>query len=169
MFYGKEEDKENGKEAELKFKAWLEKHSIPYIYINQDSETISNAFKNNFSGKRPDFMILIPHFGFIFVDVKYKKITNPYDTYPIDGNETKDYSSLQRKFNIQIWYILSNEHFAFKTWLWIPVSKVLESDINEYTSSKSKDKFFSVPTKDFIQIAEDDSLERLFSKLFKHP
>ncbi|MEK6844156.1 MAG: hypothetical protein AABX83_01890 [Nanoarchaeota archaeon] len=167
MFYGNEEDKRKGKEAEGKFKEWLEKHNIPYIYIGQESETISRIFKNNFSGKRPDFMILIPHFGFIFVDIKYKKLTPPYDTYPIDCNETKDYSSIQRKFNLQVWYVLSNEEYAYKTWFWIPASKVLEFGINEYASSRSQNKFFSISSKDFIQIAEDDSLDRLFSKLYK--
>ena len=167
MFYGKEEDRQSGREAELRFKEWLEKHKIPYIYIGQESETISRVFKNDFSGKRPDFMILIPHFGFIFVDVKHKRLSPPHDTYPIDVDETVKYSSLQRRFNLQIWYVLSNEESAYKTWLWIPISKVLESGIKKYTSQKSDGEFFSVPTDYFIQIAEDDSLERLFSKLLK--
>ena len=140
---------------------------IASIYIRQESESMSPAFKNNFSGKRPDFMILIPHFGFIFVDVKYRKLNPPYDTYPIDVDETVKYSSLQRKFNLQIWYVLSNEESAYKTWFWIPTSQVLESGIKKYTSAKSDAEFFSVPTSHFIQIADDDSLERLFSKLFK--
>ena len=112
-------------------------------------------------------MILIPHFGFIFVDIKYKKLSPPYDTYPIDVEETIKYSSLQRRFNIKIWYVLSNEESAYKTWLWIPISEVLESGIKKYTSPKSDAEFFSIPTDYFIQIAHDDSLERLFSKLFK--
>lgn len=154
-----------GAEAEQKFKEWLDKHNIPYFYIKQDMETFSSAFKNIFSGKRPDFMILIPSFGFIFVDVKYKKIHPDYKTYPIDGEETKKYSSLQRLFNLHIWYALSNEDSDFKTWLWIPVSKVLESGIPKFTSSVSKEDFFAVPLSEFIQIADDDSIERLFSKL----
>ena len=74
------ENKENGNEAESKFKEWLEKHNIPYIYLQQDTQTISSAFKNKFSGKRPDFLILIPHIGFIFVDVKYRKLNLEYKT-----------------------------------------------------------------------------------------
>lgn len=167
MFYGNEEDRRKGNGAEEKFREWLERHSIPYIYIRQDSNTTSSAFKNNFHGKRPDFMILILHLGFIFVDVKYKKLNPPYNTHPVDADETKKYSSLQRRFNLQILYALSNEGSAYKTWLWIPVSKVLEAGILKHISSKSRGEFFSVPANNFIQLADDDSLERLFSKLYR--
>jgi hypothetical protein len=110
-------------------------------------------------------MVLIPNFGFIFVDVKCKSINSLYKKYPIDGKETKKYSSLQRLFNVHIWYVVSNEDFDFKTWLWIPVSKVLESGIPKYVSSVSREDFFAVPPEDFIQIADSDSLERIFSKI----
>jgi len=153
-----------GSEAELKFKNWLDKHNIPYFYIKQDMETFSSALKNSFSGKRPDFMVLIPNFGFIFVDVKYKKLNQEYKTYPLDSEETKKYSSIQRRFNLHIWYVLSNEDYDYKTWLWIPVSKVLESGIPKFVSSKSKEDFYAVPPEEFIQIADSDSLDRLFSK-----
>ena len=161
-----ENNKEKGREAEERFKNWLDKHNIPYFYIKQDLETLSPALKETFSGKRPDFMILIPNFGFIFVDVKYKKINQEFRNYPIDSEETKIYSSIQRKFNLHIWYVLSNEDFDYKTWLWIPVSRVLEAGITEHISSKSGMDFFPVPAKEFIQIADDDSLARLFEKLF---
>lgn len=156
-----------GSLAEQRFKEWLEKHNIPYFYIKQDLETFSPALKNIFSGKRPDFLVLIPNFGFIFVDVKYKKINKYHKKYPLDGIETKKYSSLQRLFNLHIWYVLSNEEFDFKTWLWIPVSKVLESGIPKYTSSVSNEDFFAVPPENFIQIADNDSLDRIFSKILK--
>lgn len=162
---GSAENTAKGNEAELKFKEWLEKHNIPYFYIKQDLDTFSPSFTNLFSGKRPDFMILIPNFGFIFVDIKNKKISQEYKTYPIDGEETKKYSSLQRLFNLHIWYVISNEDYDFKTWLWVPVSKVLESGVPKFTSSISREEFFAVPLDEFIQIADTDSLERLFSNL----
>ena len=163
-----EEFKKLGENTELRFKEWLDKHNIPYFYIKQDIETFSAALKNSFYGKRPDFMILIPNFGFIFVDVKYKKLNYDFKTYPLDAYETKKYSSVQRRFNLHIWYVLSNEEFDYKTWLWIPVSKVLESGVPKYISSKSKEDFFAVPPEDFIQLADNDSLDRLFSKIFKN-
>jgi len=73
-----------GDYAEEKFKQWLDKHNLPYFYIKQDSETFSNALRNSFLGKRPDFMILIPNFGFIFVDVKNRRINPDYKTYNQD-------------------------------------------------------------------------------------
>lgn len=158
---------EKGREAETRFRNWLDKHNIPYFYIKQDADSFSSAFKRSFSGKRPDFMILIPNFGLIFVDVKYKKINPEYKTYPIDKEEAKIYSSLQRMFNLHIWYVLSNEESDFKTWLWIPVSKVLELGIPKHISSKSGMDFFPIPPEEFIQIADDDSLSRLFTKLLE--
>ncbi len=156
---------EKGKEAESRFRQWLDKHKIPYFYIKQDIDSFSSAFKNSFSGKRPDFMILIPNFGLIFVDIKYKKINPEYKTYPIDKEEATKYSSLQRMFNLHIWYVLSNEESDYKTWLWIPISKVLELGIPKHISNKSGMDFFPIPPEEFIQIADDDSLDRLFSKL----
>ena len=160
------EDKERGNLAELKFKEWLDKHNIPYFYIKQDLETFSSYLKNSFSGKRPDFMILIPNFGFIFVDVKNKRLNPDFKTYPIDSYETKKYSKIQRLFNMHIWYALSNEDYDFRTWLWIPVSRVLEAGIPKFISSKSKEDFYAVPPEEFIQISDDDSLDRLFTKSF---
>src|SRR3989338_6699730 len=150
-----EENEKHGNEAAIKFK-----------YLQQDTQTLSFAFKKYFSGKRPDFLILIPNLGFIFVDVKYKKLSPDYKTYPIDSEETKNYSSIQRKFNLNIWYVLSNEDIDYKTWFWIPISKVFESGEPIFTSNKSKMNFYAVPPENFIQIAIDDSLDRLLSKCF---
>jgi len=160
-----EENKIKGGTVETRFKEWLDKHNIPYLYIQQDTETFSPAFKRNFPGKRPDFLILIQNFGFIFVDIKYKKITE-YGDYPVDSEETKKYSSMQRRFNIPTWFVISNEDFDYKTWLWIPISKVLELGVESKKSSKSGQDFFPIPPKEFIQIADDDSLDRLFTKMF---
>jgi hypothetical protein len=162
-----EERRKKGSEAEQKFKEWLDRHNIPYLYIQQDIETFSSAFKGYSGGKRPDFMILLPNLGFILVDVKYKKINEVYKTFPLDSFETTKYSSLQRRFNLPIWYVLSNEDFDFKTWFWIPVSRVLEEGKNpQFTSGKTNMDFFAIPIAQFIQIAIDDSLDRLFSKCF---
>ena len=160
-----DDSKQKGEEAEKKFKDWLYKHKNHYFFIKQDIEFFSAAFKDSFSGKRPDFMILIPNLGLIFVDIKYKKINPDYKNYPIDVEETKIYSSLQRKFNLHIWYVISNSDFDYKTWLWIPVSKVIESGVTERISNKSGESFFPIPSQDFIQIADNDSLDRLFSKM----
>ena len=155
-----------GEIAELKFKEWLDKHKIPYLYIKQDLESFSPVFNETNYGKRPDFIILLKHFGFIFVDIKEKKISSEYKNYCIDEAETKKYSSLQRKFNLQIWFVISNEDYDYKTWLWIPVSKVLESGIKTRISTKSNEGFFPIPLSEFIQLSDNDSIDRLFSQIF---
>jgi hypothetical protein len=165
-FHITEEGKQKGDEAEFRFKEWLDNHNIPYYYIKQDPDSFSAAFKTH-QIKRPDFMILLPHFGFIFVDVKNRKISAQYDTLPLDSEETKKFSLLQRICNIPLWYAISNEDYGFNTWFWVPVSKVFESGMSKHSSSKSQEEFYAVPVKEFIQIADSDSLDRLFSKSFE--
>lgn len=58
--------------AEKEFKEWLDKHEVPYWYIQQDIESFSKALKK-YMTKRPDFMVLVPHVGFILTDVEFKK------------------------------------------------------------------------------------------------
>jgi len=156
--------KKIGEEAELRFKEWLEKNKIPYLYIEQGTETFSSVFHNEEYGKRPDFIVLLPNFGFIFVDIKNKRLDPKYRNYCIDAKETRKYSSFQRKFNLQIWYVISNEDYDFKTWFWIPISKVLESKIKKYTSSLSGEDFYPISPAEFIQISDNDSIYRIFSK-----
>jgi len=167
-FHITEEGRKKGDEAQQMFMLWLNKHNIPYFFIEQNETDFSKALLNSFHGKRPDFMVLIPNFGFIFVEVKNRNLYKTYNTFPLDTSETKRYSSVQRRFNMQIWYVISNQEYAYKTWFWIPVSKVMESGkIPKYESSKSKQDFYAVPAEEFIQIADSDSLGRLFSKSFE--
>jgi len=161
------ENNEKGNYAEIKFKNWLDKHNIPYWYINQNIETFSESLKKFFGSKRPDFLILLPNLGFILVDVKYKKIYPKFQTLVFDCEETTKHSNLQRNFGMQVWYAVSNQDCDFQTWYWTAVSKILEvGKRKKFTSSKSNQDFFSIPIKNFIQIADSDSLDRLFSNLF---
>lgn len=162
-----DENKKKGIEAEKEFKKWLDRQNIPYLYINQDIDSYSEFFKRDLKLKRPDFMLLVPYFGIIFVDVKYKEISKDQKYYAVDTLDAKKYSSLQRRFNINTWFVLSNEKAGYNTWNWIPISKVLEAGIDPQNSSKSGQPFFKIPKNFFIQVAGDDSLSRLFSKLFE--
>lgn len=158
------EIKDIGDEAELKFKEWLDKEKIPYWYIQQDIGTFSISLKSYLS-KRPDFMILIPSLGLIFVDVKFKRVDPKYKIIPLDAKDTMSYSNLQRHFNLPVWYAVSNSDHDYNTWYWIPTSKVLEIG-KTHTSNKTNSNFFAVDVREFIQISYDDSLDRLFSKIF---
>ena len=158
-------NKEKGDLTEQKFKEWLDKHRIPYWYIQQDIETFSTSLKDYFC-KRPDFMILIPNFGFILVDIENKEPARKYNKFFIDAEEAIKYSQLQRFFNLQVWYVFSNEKYHFNTWFWIPVSKVLELG-REYKSKTNGKGYFSVSLDDLHQVASSDSLDRVFSQMLK--
>ena len=153
---------ERGETAELEFMKWLNHHRIPFLFFKQDLDTYSKGFKDQFL-KRPDFMIFIEDLGFICVDVKYKKPFRKYDEVPIDFKEMMRYVSLSR-FNLHVWYVFSNEEYKYKTWFWIPVSKALQYTMEKtFKSKKSGERYVSVPLSEFYQIAEKDSISKLFA------
>lgn len=154
-----------GKKAEEEFKKWLDKHKIAYLYIDQEINTFSEGLKKQFV-KRPDFFILIPNFGFILVDVKEKESAEKYDKFFINASEVEKYMNLQRTFNLQSWYVISSEKYHFKTWFWIPISKVMKAGFIFNTKYGDRE-CYSVPISEFIQVSSDDSLERVFAKFLK--
>jgi len=158
--------KEDNLESELEFQKWLNKHSIPYWYIQQDLKTFSQAFKK-FLTKRPDFFILIPNFGFMIIDVKEKQLANKYEKFFIDAYEVEKYLNLQRIFNMQCWFVISNESYHFRTWFWIPIAKIVNSGFVFTPKSHEDRRCYSVPLSEFIQVSDSDSLERVFSRLLK--
>ncbi|MEK7558378.1 MAG: hypothetical protein AAB507_00965, partial [Patescibacteria group bacterium] len=97
----KQENEEKSKDVESKFQQWLDKNDIPYWYIQQDISTFSPALKK-YMTKRPDFMILIPHVGFVLVDAEYKSPAEKYEVFQIDTAETEQYCNLQNYFNLQV-------------------------------------------------------------------
>ncbi len=151
--------------AEVKFKKWLDKNKIPYWYIDQSLESFSPALKK-YLAKRPDFMILLPNFGFIFVDIKNKEQAEKYDKFFLFAKEVDNYLSMQRLMNIPIWFVISHERYHYNTWFWIPVSDITRSGFI-FDSKDRKGKFYSVPIKEFVQVADTDDLRRIFTKLFK--
>lgn len=151
--------------AEQEFKVWLDKHDIAYWYIQQDIDTFSKELKKQFV-KRPDFLILIPNFGFILVDIKDKISAEKYEKFFINAEEVEKYMNLQRTFNLQSWYVISNERYHFKTWFWIPIAKIVKSGF-VFEPKNKRDKCYSVPVSEFVQVSDDDSLERVFVKLLR--
>jgi len=160
-----EEMRRKERTAEKKFKEWLDRHDIPYWYIQQDVDTFSKALKKYMS-KRPDFMILVPHVGFILTDVEFKKPAEKYDVFQIDEEEAKQYCNLQNYFNLQVWYVFSHDGIHFKTWYWLPVSKVLEIG-KSYKNKKSGEVYRAVSIEKFITVSITDNLGRIFSQTAK--
>jgi hypothetical protein len=56
--------------------------------------------------------------------------------------------------------------YHFKTWFWIPITKVIKSGF-VFEPKNKRDKCYSVPISEFVQVSDDDSLERVFVKLLK--
>lgn len=156
--------KEKGGKGEAKFKEWLEKNNIPYMYFDQKTDTYSPIFKG--FAKRPDFMLLIPNFGFILVDVKTKEFDKKYKTLCLDLDESIKYSNLQRHFNLQVWYAVSNESVNFDTWYWMSVTNLMEMGTERYMSKKDHKSFFPLQTDQYIQMKSSDSISQLFEKMW---
>jgi len=134
-------------EGEKEFMEWLNQHNIPFWYIKQDILTFSKAIKA-LGTKRPDFMLLIPNMGALLVDKK----------------ETLKYSRLERSSNLKVWYAISHKNFGFKTWYWIPISKVIEiGKEKEYKSPVDKNPYYAIPVEEFIQIPSNKSIDTLFT------
>ncbi len=150
--------------GEIKFKQWLEKNNIPYMYFDQNFDTYSSVFRG--FARRPDFMLLLPNFGFILVDVEDRKPHKIYNRYCLNIAETIKYSNLQRFFNLQVWYVVSNEMLNYDTWYWISVSSLLEKRLERFNENKPDRAFFALEPNQFIQISSNDSLSRLFENMF---
>ena len=151
--------------AEEKFKEWLDKNNIPYWYVDQSLESFSPVLRKMMI-KRPDFMILLPNFGMIFVDVKNKEQARKYEKFFMRATEVDKYLTMQRWFNIPVWFAISHEKYHYNTWFWIPISDVTKSGFI-FESRERGEKIYSVPLGEFVQVANTDNLERIFSKLFR--
>lgn len=154
-----------GNRAEIKFKEWLDKNNIPYWYIDQSLESFSPVLRKLMI-KRPDFLILLPNFGMVFVDVKEKEQARKYEKFFLHAHEVDKYLTMQRCFNIPVWFVISHSRYHYNTWFWIPLSDITKSGFI-FESRKKKEKVYSVPLAEFVQVANTDNLERIFSKLFR--
>ena len=70
------------------------------------------------------------------------------------------------KLNLDFVLVISNDDFGYKTWLWIPLSKILELNLETHESGKSGEEFFPIPADEFIQISYNEPIEKLFIKRF---
>ena len=146
------------RDAEQKFKEFLDKQHVPYWYIQQDIETFSPALKK-LNVQRPDFFILIPNFGFILIDVEHNVPLEKYNKFCVSEPETFRYNNLQKYFNMQVWYAFSNEKIHYTTWYFMPMTKVLELRKQYLVKDKH---YISLPMESFIQIPNTEKITKLF-------
>jgi hypothetical protein len=86
-----------GLEAENAFRQLLNKHNIPYYGIDQQKDTFSYSLIKTFGVKRPDFTILIPQVGSLYVDVKGRRTFK--GCFDISIEEIEKYKKLEILFN----------------------------------------------------------------------
>jgi hypothetical protein len=94
------ERRAQGAAAEARFRNWLDRCTLPHIYVDQAPLTIPQNLKGEI--KRPDFLVGIPSIGTIAVDVKAKRVYA--DTILIDAYEHRTLLNFETFFNISVWF-----------------------------------------------------------------
>jgi hypothetical protein len=89
-----------GQAAEDRFRAWLDRCTLPHIYVEQSPLTIPQGLKGEI--KRPDFLVGIPAVGTIAVDVKAKSVYD--DTIIIDAYEHRTLLNFEMFFTTSVWF-----------------------------------------------------------------
>jgi hypothetical protein len=80
-----------GQAAEVQFRAWLDRCTLPHIFVEQSPLTLPASLKGEI--KRPDFLVGIPTIGTIAVDVKAKSVYD--DAIIIDTYEHRTLSNFE--------------------------------------------------------------------------
>lgn len=62
------------------------------------------------------------------------------------------YSSFESIFRIPVWFAISNEDFAYRTWYWISLTKIIENTPVSTSGTEKKDLFRAVNIKDCITV-----------------
>lgn len=150
---------ELGKEAEKKFREWLDLETIPYLFIEQSPETLTKYFKGN-GIKRPDFLVILKNIGTIAVDVKRRE---PKPSYILgEEDEINKYLNFERITRIPVWLVFGHpSNGKYKSWHWISLSKVLEYE--KYPPIKEgMGNYRKIPPDDTLQImAGRDTISRI--------
>ncbi len=96
----REQRRAQGQAAETRFRAWLDRCTLPHIYVEQSPLTLPVALKGEI--KRPDFLVGIPSIGTVAVDVKAKRVYA--DTLVVDADEHRTLLNFETFFNISVWF-----------------------------------------------------------------
>ncbi len=95
-----------GQAAEERYRAWLDRCTLPHIYVEQSPLTLPQALKGDI--KRPDFLVGIPAIGTIAVDVKAKSIYD--DSIIIDAYEHRTLLNFETFFSMSVWFACFPPH-----------------------------------------------------------
>lgn len=89
-----------GQAAEDRFRAWLDRCTLPHIFVEQSPLTLPAALKGEI--KRPDFLVGIPAIGTIAIDVKAKSVYG--DSIIIDAAEHRTLLNFETFFTMSVWF-----------------------------------------------------------------
>ena len=101
MTLSREQRRAQGQAAEDRFRAWLDRCTLPHIFVEQSPLTIPQSLKGEI--KRPDFLVGIPAIGTIAVDVKAKSVYD--DTIIIDAYEHRTLLNFETFFSMSVWFV----------------------------------------------------------------
>ncbi len=152
------------------FREWLNKNRIPYAPISRDTRLFSDALKEIFEAKTPDFLILIEKLGLIFVDVKYKEFHTSKRVFLLDPEEVKEYLNLEKKFNFKVWFIFSNDEMSHGEWHWLSVEDAagMRDTIKPAFGGRKgeyRGNLMHITPSRCIAVYTDDSTQELLSKI----
>jgi hypothetical protein len=100
MRLAQEQRRARGLAAENRFRAWLDRCTLPHIFVEQSPFTIPQSLKGDI--KRPDFLVGIPAIGTIAVDVKAKSVYD--DAIIIDAYEHRTLMNFETFFSMSVWF-----------------------------------------------------------------
>lgn len=149
---------ERGIRAQNKFKEWLDSRELPYLFVDQSTETFATFFRDNI--KRPDFLVLIPSISIIAVEVKSRILHETYETYTLEEEEVKKMMDFETVFRIPVWVAFSNDATAYRTWHWVAVSKIVQ--LEKKLNQQENKYFYAIPIKQCKTIGLEDGLAKLF-------
>ena len=126
------------------FQKWLDFHNYPYLNI----ENFPEAQKFFKGVKSPDFLLVLPNFGIIAVNV----LINSNDFLFEEGN-LKKYVEFEQFAKLQVWYVFGSFEEDFRVWYWIPLKEILTNPQNYKENS--------------IAIQHQEDISKLISTLIK--
>lgn len=100
MTLSREQRRAQGEAAEARFRAWLDRCTLPHIFVEQSPLTLPAALKGEI--KRPDFLVGIPTIGTIAIDVKAKSVYG--DSIIIDDAEHRTLLNFETFFSMSVWF-----------------------------------------------------------------
>lgn len=115
--------------CELAFRDYCNYHRYSFVFLNQETDTFSVAFKEN-GIKRVDFMISFSLMGIqlhIYADTKQRQFNKKFSTFTVSEDDVQALHNFKLKFhNTVVFIILSNGDSGFRTFYVICIEDIIK-------------------------------------------